>query len=76
MECLIQFWPPQYKTNRDIMREVQERATEGLEHLTYTGRLRDGDVQSGERQPQGHLINSYKYLMVGRKEGRIRLLLM
>ena len=51
-----------------------DRASENCaEHLPDEERLRAGTVQPGEENAQGDLINMYKYLKGGCKEGRARL---
>ncbi|KAK4816519.1 hypothetical protein QYF61_017619 [Mycteria americana] len=42
LQWWVQFWPPQYKRDMDVLERVQQRATKsmkGLEHLSYEERL-------------------------------------
>jgi len=37
LECWVQFWPPHFKRDMDILKGVQQRTTQmikGLEHLS------------------------------------------
>ena len=43
LECCAQFWVPQFKKDRELLKRAQWRITEmmsGLEHLSYEGMLR------------------------------------
>ena len=52
LEYCIQLWGPQYKTNMDLLKWVQRKATKmirGMEHLSYEERLRE----FGEKKAPG-----------------------
>ncbi|KAJ7417705.1 hypothetical protein BTVI_31748 [Pitangus sulphuratus] len=42
LQCSVQYWAPQYKTDVELLERVQQRATiitEGQEHVSYVKRL-------------------------------------
>ncbi|TRZ10370.1 hypothetical protein HGM15179_016735 [Zosterops borbonicus] len=78
LECCVQFWPPQYKRDMELLEQVQQRATkmmEGLKHLSYKDRLREvGLFSLKKRQLRGDLINVCRYLKGMCQENGTRLL--
>ncbi|KAM9614509.1 uncharacterized protein ACIBXB_021493 [Morphnus guianensis] len=66
LESCIQLWGPQRRTDMDLLKWVQRRATKmirGLQHLSYEDRLRElGSFSLEKRQLQGDLRAAFQCL--------------
>ncbi|KAJ7402495.1 hypothetical protein BTVI_85903 [Pitangus sulphuratus] len=69
LKCCIQFWASQYKTDMELLEQVQQRVTKmirELEHLSYKERLVDlGLFSLQKRRVRRDLVNVYQYLKGG-----------
>ncbi|GAB0206191.1 mitochondrial enolase superfamily member 1 [Grus japonensis] len=76
-EYCIQLWGPQYKTDMELLEQVQRRATKmikGLEHLSCEDTLRELGLFSLEkRRLWGNLIAVFQYLEGAYKKERDQL---
>ena len=63
LKSCTQFWASQYKTDTDILEQVQQRATKNDEGACSTEAERAEMVQPGERRLRGDVIAVFNCLM-------------
>lgn len=58
LDCYVQFWPPQYRTDIELLKGAQRKAmtvVKGLEYLSFKDRLREPALFYPEQEmAQGH----------------------